>query len=455
MKGIMGLCSFENFRYSPTFWLLNGDMHTLLPVLFRPIHSPSCEFRHLRLKIADGDIQPVDVAIPSRTSASETPSSKLLLLILAGVGGDTRQAYIADLCKKASEAGHVCAVVLPKGLMGDEVESVKRIFSPCDLDSLERTVKIICETAQSASLKVVTVGFSMGAILWLSYHSKRACPQNIVGCVSVGSAMKLDFSIFGRYPEVIQPAIVPELISDVMSKYGQEILKLIGQEGVSKLCRSRTFKDLHRNLLSKIGKSDEGNLWTWLEKQEAWRSKISVPTLIFHAKDDPMHIIEQCGYEKTTPANANVAYFLTQAGGHVGWCEGMSLRSTSYMTTVILRFSRACKCQHDQQQGSSSSWKEAASQLQEELEDRRMELLARGRTNAFVLGAILCASSIICFLRFSSFKEYNQPAPVKNIIIVTLMAMFADVCWSWLGATSSLRKISSFSTRSGNSDTCR
>ncbi|EKX48452.1 hypothetical protein GUITHDRAFT_105599 [Guillardia theta CCMP2712] len=326
MKSIMDLCSFEHFRYSPTFWLLNGDMHTMLPVLVRPMKSPTSDFLRVRLKLSEDSDQPLDIAIPSKAAASTVKSSKLLLLILAGVGGDSRQAYISDLCKRAAEEGHLCAVIVSKGFLSDEVDSVKRIFSPCDFDSLEKTVNITCKSAQSASLKVMSVGFSMGAIMWLTYHGKKKSPENMIGCISVGSAMKMDFSMVGRYPRIIQPALVTELVSDIMAKYGHEILRLVGkepegQDGVKKFCRSRTFADLHKNLLSKIGKSDEQNLWFWMEKQEPhrWRNKISIPTLIFNAKDDPMHVMEQCGFEKETPSNPNVAYFLTQAGGHIGW----------------------------------------------------------------------------------------------------------------------------------------
>ena len=113
MKSIMDLCSFEHFRYSPTFWcpflsyrcspnrppflfplssfsslfspsplrssllspisshlhkspsirystrlimnslrLLNGDMHTMLPVLVRPMKNPTSDFLRVRLKLS-------------------------------------------------------------------------------------------------------------------------------------------------------------------------------------------------------------------------------------------------------------------------------------------------------------------------------------------------------------------------------------------------------------------
>jgi len=455
MKSIMDLCSFEHFRYSPTFWLLNGDMHTMLPVLVRPMKSPTSDFLRVRLKLSEDSDQPLDIAIPSKAAASTVKSSKLLLLILAGVGGDSRQAYISDLCKRAAEEGHLCAVIVSKGFLSDEVDSVKRIFSPCDFDSLEKTVNITCKSAQSASLKVMSVGFSMGAIMWLTYHGKKKSPENMIGCISVGSAMKMDFSMVGRYPRIIQPALVTELVSDIMAKYGHEILRLVGQDGVKKFCRSRTFADLHKNLLSKIGKSDEQNLWFWMEKQEPhrWRNKISIPTLIFNAKDDPMHVMEQCGFEKETPSNPNVAYFLTQAGGHIGWCEGMSLRSTNYMVSVILRYARACKCEHDRREGLLSSWEDAVCCLHKELEDRRMQRLLQDRFwySIFMAGSLFVLS-ITTFLHLSTFKTLGPPTLVKNALMVGFACLFAEVCYTLFASTSFLGHFSTYSRKVANDD---
>ena len=307
---------------------------------------------------------------PSAAAAAACPPITGLVVLLAGVGGDTSSPYIQDMAATAAARGWASVVCVPRGLADSpNVSSLDAVFDPSDLGDLHRAVCLACEAAAAGGkggsstedIPVWIIGFSMGACMLCRYMGEFAAriPTCVRGGVAVSGAMELDFMQWGRYEEIYQPIIVPSLLTKVVGRYGDrlgqpgsagEAAGVAGVAAVSpleKLMGTRTYSDLFANVYSQrprwqppassdgnsgigdstggstngdVGEGMEYGFKAWKASMEggSMRHLIDRPLLILAALDDPLHNPDLIGLEDM-PSNPNVVHWLTGSGGHVGW----------------------------------------------------------------------------------------------------------------------------------------
>lgn len=329
---IMQQCNFEADKYKAPFWCINGDWSTIASEVMedRPV-------QYQRMNIPHGEDVPVPVDICVQTTAVAFRESAPILVVLAGVGGDSDARYVRHMCHAATERGWMAVVILPRGLGNHKIQDVKKLFNPCDLSGMHAALSFLASASPTSPM--LGVGFSMGACMYCNYLSRYQPPPQFKAAVAVCGAFKFyDFTMWHRYANVFQPLIIPAILTDLVSKYGPQLMHQLGLVGLKVLCTSDRYSQLSQRLFSRIHNvpSDYAE-WQALQEPLRHRHNIKTPLLLFTAQDDPLHHVGMIAVE-TAPTNPNIAYYVTKTGGHVAWPTGLWPKDYSYMTGVVSRF---------------------------------------------------------------------------------------------------------------------
>jgi hypothetical protein len=99
----------------------------------------------------------------SRAKAFTTP----VLLVLAGVGGDSGAGYVRSVCAHAHARGWHCAVLIARGMGDTRVRALQALYDPADPTDLRATLRLFNKALPSSP--VVLCGFSLGAVSVASF----------------------------------------------------------------------------------------------------------------------------------------------------------------------------------------------------------------------------------------------------------------------------------------------
>ena len=71
-----------------------------------------------------------------------------------------------------------------------------------------------------------------------------ALPKQIKGCALVSGAFKVDFLEWWKYRDTLQRLIVPSLVNEIMTKYGNEMSTLFNEEELQRFCNADTYSKM-------------------------------------------------------------------------------------------------------------------------------------------------------------------------------------------------------------------
>ena len=172
----------------------------------------------------------------------------------------------------------------------------------------------------------------------------------------------MEFANWFRYVDVYQPLIVPEIVSKLFRKYGEERLRRdLTSSQIKQLKYSNSFKTMLSALCSSSSSSSSSNSSATtldsfpndieLDVQEI--ENIDRDFLLMYSLDDPFHHPDMLGHNKAT--NSNITRLVTKRGGHVSWISsdpetwfGFGKNSLRFMTETVCDFVDAscmvCDC---------------------------------------------------------------------------------------------------------------
>lgn len=104
--------------------------------------------------------------------------------------------------------------------------------------------------------------------------------------VAVCGAFKFyDFTMWHRYANVFQPLIIPAILTDLVSKYGPQLMHQLGLVGLKVLCTSDRYSQLSQRLFSRIH-NVPSDYAEWQALQEPLRHRHNIKTP-FKSRPEP------------------------------------------------------------------------------------------------------------------------------------------------------------------------
>ena len=196
-----------------------------------------------------------------------------------------------------------------------------------------------------------------GGLLTSKYFGRegKRVPQEICAAVCVSGGFGMQFANWFRYVDVYQPLIVPEIVSKLFRKYGEERLR---QDLTSSQIKQLTYSNSYKTMLSALSSSNSSTTTfdsfpNDIELDSNEIENIDRDFLLMYSLDDPFHHPDMLGHNKAT--NSNITRLVTKRGGHVSWVSsdpetwlGFGKNSLSFMTETVCDFVDAscmvCDC---------------------------------------------------------------------------------------------------------------
>ncbi|MHB1565403.1 MAG: hydrolase [Acidiferrobacter sp.] len=291
--------------FTAPWWARNAHSQTLWPALMRPWPRPL--LRRERLNLADGDF--IDLDWLNRSATMSGP----LLLMLHGLEGSARSPYIRGLLHVCQQRGWRAAVMHFRGCSG-EPNRLPHCYHCKDIGVLQNVVDILTpRTAAGIGL----VGYSLGGAVLLNWLAAKA-PARVHAAAAVSVPFDLHRAAdrlnhgFSRFYQWV-----------LLRQTKRSLRRKIRLRGVPRLPpfhHLRTFRDFDNIVTAPLhGFRDADDYYTQASPR-ANLARITVPTLLLHARDDPF--VGTDAVPTLDQLGAYVRLELSAGGGHVGFVYG-------------------------------------------------------------------------------------------------------------------------------------
>ncbi len=311
--------------YRPTFWCFPSTLNTILFAMIQ--RCVKVEYKREILKTEDGGQIALDWV-----ERNLDESKKLILLILPGLTGSSKDSYVTHLADEASKAG--CRAVI-MNYRGIECElSTPRTYCATNYDDLHLVVSHIAKLFKDH--KLMAVGVSLGGLKLGGYLSKHYDDCSISNAMIVSAPMNVfytceelektqNFFLFNRF--------LARNLSRYFHKY-KHLFETDQRFDCSTIARCSSIRDFDTHFVSKqFGYSSVEEYY----KDGCLDAKISnirTPTLFLNAGDD-MFSPERAFPIDKIKSNPYTAMVWTKYGGHISFCEGVLPVNCNYTCRLL------------------------------------------------------------------------------------------------------------------------
>ncbi|TLP75409.1 YheT family hydrolase [Maribacter sp. ACAM166] len=295
-----------NSSYNPSLLFKNGHLSTIYSGLLRKVEQ--LEQIRTRIILPDTDFLDLD------WSYAHTPSKKLVIII-HGLEGCSKRAYIRGTAKLLSESGFdVCAINL-RGCSGT-ANKLYRSYHSGATEDLQSVIEHVLQldTYQDIFLH----GFSLGGNLLLKYlGEERIVPKEIKGAVAISVPCQLADSLHEllQFKNILYAERFRSNLIEKLKIKKQLFPTRISDEDIKQVKTLKDFDDIYTSKAH--GFKDAMDYYRQCSSLQFLKN-IEVPALLINAQNDsflgeacyPIHIAKQ---------HKNLFFEMPKYGGHVGF----------------------------------------------------------------------------------------------------------------------------------------
>ncbi|HDY90956.1 MAG TPA: hydrolase [Pseudoalteromonas sp.] len=296
-------------QFKPAWWMTNRHVQTIMPRFFRPFHHTRYELE--QLDTPDGDFIELAWSLPHNETAP-------LAVVLHGLEGNINSFYAKGMMKALKKQGYA-VVLMHFRNCSTEVNRLPRAYHSGDTADLAFFINHLKQ--QYPDRAMVAVGFSLGGNVLAKYlgEENTNCPLNAAAVVSA----PYDLSSSSDVIRKSLGKIYQKYLLDRMKKSMQRKLPQIKQQipiTTDQLMNIDDLLEFDNQLTAPLHGFENAHDYYRKASAMPYLKDIAIPTLIIHAKDDPMLSI------KAVPSRQDVSEHVTlrisDKGGHVGFISG-------------------------------------------------------------------------------------------------------------------------------------
>lgn len=294
--------------FRPPWWCRNRHLQTVWGPIFR---HRRLRLRRGRLITPDGDFVDLDWL----DGASDAP----LMLVLHGLEGSARSHYVSGLMSEATRRGWR-AVALNFRACSGELNRLPRFYHSGDTGDLDEVVRRLI--GREPEVRLGVVGVSLGGNVLLKWLGEREVdvPKPVLG--AVGISVPFDLAACARVLDrgLARAVYTRNFLRTLKRKVAMKAQVYPSFVDVPAVQRARTFAEYDRALTAPLhGFADEVDYWV-RSSSGPYLARISRPTLLVNARDDPFMPAEALPDPATLPECVQAEF--VPLGGHVGFIEG-------------------------------------------------------------------------------------------------------------------------------------
>lgn len=315
-----------NSTYNPPILFKSGHLSTIYAGLLRKVEN--LDQIRIRIDLPDTDYLDLD------WSYSKNSSNKLVLII-HGLEGSSKRAYVRGSAKALTESGFdVCAINL-RGCSGT-MNNLYRSYHSGATEDLQAVISYVLQLKQYPS--IFLHGFSLGGNLILKYlGEKRELPKEIKGAVTISVPCQLADSLHQLllfknilYAKRFKGNLIKKL------KIKQELFPdYILDTDIQAIKTLKDFDDVYTSKAH--GFTDAMDYYKKSSSLQFLKS-INLPTLIINAKNDSF-LGKECYPIAIANEHKNLFLEIPKYGGHVGFYGPNNYtytekRTIEFLTTI-------------------------------------------------------------------------------------------------------------------------
>lgn len=291
-----------NNTFNPPWWLRSPHVQTILPTLTR--RDIPLELRRERLDLPDGDFLDLDWL-----GEGDGP----IIVILHGINGDMKSPYLKGIMRAMQLTGWRSVVMYFRGRSGMP-NRLPRYYHSGDTGDLNYFMNVLRQ--REPRTLFAGIGFSLGGNVLLKWLGETGVENPLSAAVAISVPFELDKAaqkINTGFSKLYQWYLLRELREMVMQK--NEINPLpIALDDIDQV---KTFVEYDNKVTAPLHGFKDASDYYMKASSRQFIPKISKPTLILQAKDDPFLTPDAIPTSDELPPSVKLE--LTENGGHVGF----------------------------------------------------------------------------------------------------------------------------------------
>lgn len=297
-------------EFKPAWWLANPHAQTIYPTLTRRLQTPLSRME--RFELPDGDF--IDLAWAEYNVDANAP----LVIILHGLGGSIQSKYVGGFLNAFNQRGWRAVLMHFRGASG-EVNRLPRSYHSGDTDDFNCLIRTLAQ--REPNTKKAAVGVSLGGnvlLKWLGEQESQSWLQTAVA-VSVPFQLGLAADRMNRgLSRIYQTYLLRnmrKLFKRMREQHGETMFPALNN-----MEAFRCFWTFDNYITAPMHGFKGVHDYYRQASSRQYLSKISTPTLIIHASDDPF--MSPDILPTSEELSADVVLEVSRKGGHVGFISG-------------------------------------------------------------------------------------------------------------------------------------
>lgn len=309
---------WEINKFNPSWWLKNKHLQSCFTAMFP--HKAKSPLQEEELTLPDGDF--IDLVWSG-------PEHGPLVVLVHGLEGSAHSHYIQLLIDVFTERGKRVVAMQHRSCSG-RLNRLAESYNGGELKDFAFLMTVLRKRYPSQSISVV--GFSLGANILLRYLAK-----NLNVPIHRAVAVSTPYEV-GKSSDYLSKFYQRNLLNSLKEKViGKIELGIDMPVDVPELKMIQTLREFDSKITTKIYGFKDVDHYYEASSCRALLKKVSRPTLILHALDDPF--IPPDSVPTAKELSPYVTLELSPQGGHVGFIDGGSpWRPTFWLKDRIVGF---------------------------------------------------------------------------------------------------------------------
>lgn len=312
-KNVTQFGRISQASFKPAYGLRNPHLQTILPKFL--LKTPVCKMAYERVITPDNDFVDLAWSVPE--------NAKALVILFHGLEGSSKSHYIQHLVAHCNHDNIACVLMHFRGCSGVPNLTSKAYHSGATFDPLY-IVPLVKD--RYPHLPLFAIGFSLGANMLMKLMAEHN-DLPIEASAAVSAPLNLAASaesINKGFSSLYQWHLMKSMKANLLHKMSVLDMTKVLHVTANQISKMSSFREFDNNITSVLhGFKDADNYYQQCSALPDLH-KIQKPTLILHAKDDPF--MNTNVIPTREDINSNVAYELSEYGGHVGFLTSLSKR---------------------------------------------------------------------------------------------------------------------------------
>ncbi|MDH3690710.1 MAG: hydrolase [Gammaproteobacteria bacterium] len=292
--------------FSAAWWCRNPHAQTLWPYVFRT--GPQPTFRRQRFQLPDGDYLDLDWA---------GDDSGPISVLLHGLEGSSHSHYIRRTTNALLQHKFRVVVMHFRGCSGVP-NALPRSYHSGDTGDIATVVQTLC--IQQPQTRLVAIGFSLGANVLLKWLGETRKINPLTAAVAVSTPFELHHAA-DRMEQGLSKLYQWQLVGALRRSTAQKFRHMPCPVDLTNLSKLKTFRQFDGQITAPLhGFTDAEDYYQRCSSRPFLRH-ICVPTLILHARDDPLMTLEVV--PSASELSPSIRLELSDRGGHAGFVSGV------------------------------------------------------------------------------------------------------------------------------------